>query len=467
MKVKVSSKFKLSSQLGVYEGKIDPMDHLDSYKNLMMFQGYSEVMCKAFSATLKGSARSWFKKLSLRTIDSFGYLSRLFVANFMSFKVKKKNASHLITIHQEGGESLKDYSKANKYIVAEELVEAKHRRRGRDDHKRKEPDTRLVDYRDEVKCKRSDRDTRRRTNDRHPRTPPHRLDLMLPPLNAPIAQVLMEIKNEEFVKWTAKGVDSRLDQERVSKKDLCGGCLSSSHKRHATKASERDEEEVYNLPTPMARAHQPITFTNDDLRGFHLPHDDALVISATIANFNIQRILVDNRSSADILFVSAFDKMKIGRDRLHPFHTPLVRFGGSAISPFMDQIALDLWGGTLLDYSVQDFIVVDCHLPYNAILGRPPLGKRQGHHVYHHLMMKFPTSTGISEALEEVTPIPIHPDYPDHHVMIETKLNEELRNALVEFLKENYDVLAWSQGDILGIDPQIAVHKLLPTPTIL
>ena len=36
MKVRVSSKFKLPSQLGVYERKTDPMDHLVSYKNLMM-----------------------------------------------------------------------------------------------------------------------------------------------------------------------------------------------------------------------------------------------------------------------------------------------------------------------------------------------------------------------------------------------------------------------------------------------
>ena len=49
MKVKVSSRFKLPSQLGIYKGKIDPMDHLDSYKNLMSLQGYlDEVMCKAF-----------------------------------------------------------------------------------------------------------------------------------------------------------------------------------------------------------------------------------------------------------------------------------------------------------------------------------------------------------------------------------------------------------------------------------
>ena len=88
MRTKVSSKFKLPSQLGVYEGKPDLMDHLNSYTNLMTLQGYSDkVMCKAFSATLKGSTRTWFRKLTPRTIDLFGDLSRLFVANFMSYRI--------------------------------------------------------------------------------------------------------------------------------------------------------------------------------------------------------------------------------------------------------------------------------------------------------------------------------------------------------------------------------------------
>ena len=65
--------------------------------------------------------------------------------------------------------------------------------------------------------------------------------------------------------------------------------------------------------------HLPITFNNDDLRGIYLPHDDALVVSVVIANFNVQSILVDNGSSTDILFISAFDKMKIRLGKLHPF----------------------------------------------------------------------------------------------------------------------------------------------------
>ena len=88
------------------------MDHLGLHKSLMMLQGHSdEVMYKAFSATLKGSARSWYRNLSLRSIDSFDNLSKLFVTNFMSYRGRQKNSSHLFTVHQKETESLKDYVK--------------------------------------------------------------------------------------------------------------------------------------------------------------------------------------------------------------------------------------------------------------------------------------------------------------------------------------------------------------------
>ena len=76
----------------------------------MSLQGYSdEIMCKAFSTTLKGLVRSWFKKISPRTINSFGDLIRFFVINFMSCRVRQKNTSYLFTIHQKDRKSLKDY----------------------------------------------------------------------------------------------------------------------------------------------------------------------------------------------------------------------------------------------------------------------------------------------------------------------------------------------------------------------
>lgn len=50
--------------------------------------------------------------------------------------------------------------------------------------------------------------------------------------------------------------------------------------------------------------------------------------------------------------------------------------------------------------------------------------------------------TENTKPLEEVAPISIHLDYPDRHIMISTELINELRSALVNFLKKNFDVFA-------------------------
>ncbi|GFS31891.1 hypothetical protein Acr_00g0019780 [Actinidia rufa] len=200
-------------------------------------QGCSDgVMCKAFSATLKGSARSWFRKLPPGTIDSSGDLSRLFVANFMScraiLEVKDPSDKVVIITMMEGlwpgplFDSLSKnvpetllalQNKADKYIAAEELAKAKRRRRGKYDSKRKELDSRRFGYRDEARNKRSNRDSKQ-TIERCPHTPPRQSGLVLPPLNAPITQVLTKIKHEEFVKWPEK---IKADPSRRNRSKYC------------------------------------------------------------------------------------------------------------------------------------------------------------------------------------------------------------------------------------------------------
>ncbi|GFZ06794.1 hypothetical protein Acr_18g0009640 [Actinidia rufa] len=201
---RISSKFKLPAQLGIYEGKTDPMDHLDSYKSLMSLQGCSdEVMCKAFfrhfertcqivvSKTVSrnhglfwrshsSTLRRQFHELQESIEECFPPIHRLRPGPL--FDSLSKNVPETLSALQ---------SKADKYIAAEELVEAKRRRQGKDDHKRKKPDTRRIDYREETRNKRLDRDSKR-SNDRRLGTPPRRPEFILPPLNAPVAQVLSE-----------------------------------------------------------------------------------------------------------------------------------------------------------------------------------------------------------------------------------------------------------------------------------
>lgn len=52
-----------------------------------------------------------------------------------------------------------------------------------------------------------------------------------------------------------------------------------------------------------------ISFGPSDLEGVIAPHEDALVIRATIANYDVAWVFMDLRSSVNILFKETFDYM--------------------------------------------------------------------------------------------------------------------------------------------------------------
>ena len=59
-----------------------------------------------------------------------------------------------------------------------------------------------------------------------------------------------------------------------------------------------------------------IVFTDENARRLHHPHDDAIVITLAIANYTTRRVLIDNGSSADILYYPAFQQIRINKEIL-------------------------------------------------------------------------------------------------------------------------------------------------------
>ena len=84
----------------------------------------------------------------------------------------------------------------------------------------------------------------------------------------------------------------------------------------------------------MARIDNPvIEFSEEDARCLYHPYDNALVVSIQVGDYNTYRVLVDNSSSADILYYLAFQQMRINRERLVPTNASLVGFGGTRVFP--------------------------------------------------------------------------------------------------------------------------------------
>ena len=158
---------------------------------------------------------------------------------------------------------------------------------------------------------------------------------------------------------------------------IVGGTAAAGSSKKARKTYLRMVHRVQltgSIPK-MSRINNPvINFSEDDARRLHHPHDDALVVSLQIGDYNMHRVLIDNGSSADILYYPAFQQMRIDNERLSPTNAPLVGFGGTKVFP-LGAITLAMTTG---DYPQQitkeiTFLVVDCSSAYNAILGRPTL----------------------------------------------------------------------------------------------
>jgi hypothetical protein len=143
-------------------------------------------------------------------------------------------------------------------------------------------------------------------------------------------------------------------------------------------------------------SHVPITFDNSNLKLKDYPHTDAMVIVTNIAGWAVTRILVDTGSSADILFASTFDNMKLDRNLLHPAGRPLYGFGGKQVKA-IGKITL------LVTFEDQQnsrtehitFDVVDMLYNYNAIFGRGVTNVFSA--VLHpgYLCMKLPSTKGV------------------------------------------------------------------------
>ena len=212
-------------------------------------------------------------------------------------------------------------------------------------------------------------------------------------LNVPLEQVLMQIKDDPSLKWlekmkgdpnkrnrskycrfhrdhghdTDECFDLKQQVENLIKQGKLKSFLGQDHKDEKLKGKAEESsrpllgeirviiggsstgqssksKKTYlkvvqsvqlsgRSPRTKSTDEQPITFTDEDAERIHRPHDDAIVITLLIADYTTRRVLVDNGSSADILYYPTFQQMRIGRDQLRLVNSPPVGFGGMKVQP--------------------------------------------------------------------------------------------------------------------------------------
>ncbi|KAL0446596.1 UNVERIFIED_CONTAM: hypothetical protein Slati_1787500 [Sesamum latifolium] len=207
-----------------------------------------------------------------------------------------------------------------------------------------------------------------------------------------------------------------------------GGDSHQVQKSQVREAHQISIKEVLNVET-MEDAPL-IQFERAEKSGPQTMHNDALVITAILANYEVGRIFIDSESSVDILFGEAYDQMQLGDVSLEKTHAYTFQ---AVISTYhMKKIKFPTPGGI------------------GEVRGDPLQSRR----CYVDAVRRGEKRGG--DDTQHMAP----PRDPDKTTRIGSHLGEEAKKEITLCLQRNADIFAWTPQDLEGIDPQVITHHL-------
>nr|KYP41000.1 hypothetical protein KK1_037649 [Cajanus cajan] len=291
--------------------------------------------------------------------------------------------------------------RAEKYMQMEELAETRNQARAEENYNRKESG------REPTKKFNADP-----SSSRPPKGPRY---TTYTPLNASRAKVLEQALSSEILIIPKRAnTPPRADKAKACRfhrnrghsteecsalKDKLEDLIKQGHLKNFVSPQDhrprgRDEEYSRRMSPPRDRRHRKrhlravrdvntvnqqkaprmptITFSDRDFRGVDPIQDDPMVISVEMHNCIVKKTLVDQGSSADILYWNTFVQLGIPEESLEPYHEPLVGFSGERV---MTRGCIDLYTRFGFDQKISReikvrYIVVHANTSYNVLLGR-------------------------------------------------------------------------------------------------
>ncbi|XP_072058029.1 uncharacterized protein [Arachis hypogaea] len=318
-----------------------------------------------------------------------------------------------------------------------------------------------------------------------------------------------------------KASSSQYERPRGIINCISGGYASGGYSNSARKRSfraicsvDRPKQDITN-----ANPQPEVTFTHADFNSNIQNLDDPVVITLQLGDLLVKKVLLDPGNSADVLFYSTFQKMKLSDNMLQSTGGDLVGFSGERV-PILGSVWLQTTLGEQPLSKTNDiqYLVVDCFSPYNLILGRPFLNKFGAIVSTVHLCVKFPlqdhqvvtihgdhkearqcynismkfqncsnqqvNNVGLNQKEHTLAELDPRADFLDRpkssddlqkvyfnndsnkFTYVGTSLNVSELQAITTFLQEHADLFAWTPSDMPGIDPHIISHRLATNSSI-
>ena len=88
----------------------DPVQHIRHFWDKMMVYSSNDLLlCLTFLSCLKGVASDWFYTLTHYSLHNFEEVTKVFLTQYVSRRVAKKNNHHFFTVKMRQGDDLKSY----------------------------------------------------------------------------------------------------------------------------------------------------------------------------------------------------------------------------------------------------------------------------------------------------------------------------------------------------------------------
>ncbi|VFQ98626.1 unnamed protein product [Cuscuta campestris] len=416
--------------------KEDPEIHVKTLHQSGRMMGLSgDEKCLLFFQTLRGRAAEWFHNLPVGEIDSFDELAEVFQEKFKENCTKRKKFTYLSTAGQREHEDLTNFltrwkdevdkgEKMDDKTAMSLLVSGLRSRElykesfWRPPQSYQEAYNTAWDYADAEAHVSSKREAEQghskgRISLKKEIELPGRVKAEV--LGEKPAKQMIEAgeldpeylaqekqKKNQWVRPEGQPVEQNKKKKAAGKEHLQviyggpeGGDSSSQRKKWG---QELYVGTVASGPRPKQTRRDPITLTDRDLPATREDHNDPLVITMNMGGVDVSQVLVDTGSSVNVLYLEAFEKLKLCLTRLEPLKTPLSGFTGDSVEAEGSiLLTCELGTGDKVIQKHMRFVAVNIKCVHNSILGRPGINKVRGIISMAHLCMKFYTPGGIGQ----------------------------------------------------------------------